>query len=79
VPLKSFNENPLLVGNATTTSTSILEVRGILTTHAVALDATHVTFNVPWAEAAGTNAVAPIAPLNSAATANRDENRCHFM
>ena len=79
MPLKSLSENPLLVGNATTTSTSMLEVRGMFTTHAVALDATHVTFNVPWAEAAGTNAVAPSAALSSAATANRDEIPCHFM
>ena len=51
----------------------------MVTTHWVALDATHVTFNVPWAEALDTNAVAPIVALRSAATANRIEILCQFM
>lgn len=51
----------------------------MVTTHWVALDATHVTFNEPWAEAVATNVDAPMAVLRSAATAKRDEIPCHLM
>jgi hypothetical protein len=51
VPPKTFNEKPLLAGNDTTTSSSMFDTRSMVTTHAVALEGTHVTFNVPWAEA----------------------------
>jgi hypothetical protein len=55
VPPKRFNEKPLLAGNVTTTSTFMFAVRGIVTTHWVALDATHVTSSELWADAVATN------------------------
>jgi hypothetical protein len=79
VPVKVFKEKPLLAGNVTTTSTSILETRLMVTTHWVALDATHVTPNVPWADAVSPYMETPIAALRSAATAKREEIHCHFM
>ena len=79
VPVRVFIEKPLLAGNATMTSTFISGTREMVTTHWVALDATHVTFNEPWAEAVATNVDAPMAVLRSAATAKRDEIPCHLM
>jgi hypothetical protein len=57
----------------------MFETRGIVTTHWVALDATHVTLNEPWADAVATNVDAKMAVLRSEATAKRDEIPCHFM
>jgi hypothetical protein len=51
----------------------------MVTTHWVALDATHVTLNEPWAEAVATNVDAPMTVLRSAATAKREEIPCHLM
>jgi hypothetical protein len=79
VPVRVFIEKPLLAGNATMTSTFISGTRGMVTTHWVALDATHVTFNEPWAEAVATKVDAPMAVLRSAATAKREEIPCHLM
>lgn len=79
VPLRRFIEKPLLAGNVTMTSTFILGTRGIVTTHWVALDATQVTSNELWAEAVAANVDAPRRVLMSAATAKREEIRCHFM
>jgi hypothetical protein len=78
VPPKRFNEKPLLAGNVTTTSTFMFETRGIVTTHCVALDATHVTFNEPWAEAVATNVEVQMAVLTSTVTAKREEIPCHL-
>lgn len=79
VPVKVFNEKPLLAGNVTMTLSSIFETRLIVTTHWVELDATHVTLNEPWAEAVATNVDAPMTVLKSAATAKRGEIPCHLM
>jgi hypothetical protein len=79
VPPKMFNEKPLLAGNATTTSTFMFETRGIVTTHCVALEATHVTFNEPWAEAVASNEDAQRAVLRSTITVNREEIACHLI
>jgi hypothetical protein len=79
VPVNVFNEKPLLAGNVTMTSSSILETRSMVTTHWVALDATHVTFNEPWAEAVATYVDAPMTVPRSAATAKREEIPGHLM
>ena len=79
VPVKVFKEKPLLAGNVTTTLTSILATRLMVTTHWVALDATHVTPKVPCAEAVATYVDAPMAVLRSAATAKREEIPCHVI
>ena len=79
VPPKRFNEKPLLAGNVTTTSSFMFETRGIVTTHWVALDATHVTFNEPWADALATTVDAQMAVPRSAVTAKREEIPCHLM
>jgi hypothetical protein len=79
VPLRTFIENPLLAGNVTMTSTSMFGTRDMVTTHSVALDATHVTPNEPWAEAVATKVDAPIVVLRSVAVAKREENPCHLM
>jgi hypothetical protein len=79
VPVKVFKEKPLLAGNVTTTSSSMFETRSMVTTHWVALDATQVTFRVPWAEAVVTYVDAPMVALSSAATAKREEIPCHLM
>ena len=79
MPPKVFNEKPLLGGNATTTSSFMFETREIVTTHCVALDATHVTLSVPWADEVATNVDEQTMVLRSAATANREGIRCHFM
>lgn len=79
VPLRRFIEKPLFAGSVTMTSTSMSDTRGIVTTHSVALDATHVTSSEPWAEAVATNVDAPMAVLNSTATTKREEIPCHPM
>jgi hypothetical protein len=79
VPVKVFKEKPLLAGSVTMTSTFILGTRGIVTTHWVALDETHVTPNELWAEADASNVDAPMVVLRSAATAKREEIPCHIM
>jgi hypothetical protein len=79
VPLRTFIEKPLLAGNVTMTSTSMFGARDMVTTHCVALDATHVTSNEPWADAVATNVDAQMAVLRSAATAKREEMPCHLM
>jgi hypothetical protein len=57
----------------------MFETRGIVTTHWVALDATHATFNEPWAEAVATNVDAQMAVLRSAVTAKREEIPCQLI
>jgi hypothetical protein len=79
VPPNTFNEKPLLAGNVTMTSTFMFETRGIVTTHWVALDGTHVTLNELWAEAVETKMDAERAMLRNAVTAKREEIPCHFM
>jgi hypothetical protein len=79
VPPKLFKEKPLLAGNDTTTSTSMLETRSIVTTHWVALDATQVAFRVPWADAFATYVDAPMTVLRSATTAKREEIPLNLM
>jgi hypothetical protein len=61
------------------TSTFMFGTRGMVATHWVALDGTHVTLNEPWAEAVATNVDAPMPVLRSAATAKREEILCHLM
>jgi hypothetical protein len=79
VPPKRFNEKPSLAGNVTTTSTFMFETSGIVTTHWVALDATHVTLNEPCAAAVPTNADAQMAVLRSPVRAKRKAIPCHLM
>jgi hypothetical protein len=79
VPPKSFNEKPLLAGNVTRTFTFMFATRGIVTTHWVALDATHVTPSESWAEAVATNVEAQIVMLKSAVTDNREKITSHLM
>jgi hypothetical protein len=74
-----FNEKALLAGNVTTTSTFMFETRGIVTTHSVALDATHATFSETWAEAVATKADAQMAVLRSAVTVKREEIPSRLM
>ena len=78
VPPNTFNEKPLLAGNDTMTSTFMFDTRGMVTTHWVALDGTHVTFNELWADAVATNVDEPTA-VSSAATATREEILRHLM
>ena len=79
VPPNWFNEKPLLAGNATTTSSFMFETSEIVTTHCVALDATHATFNEGWAEALSTNVDAQRAVLRSTVRATREEILRDFM
>jgi hypothetical protein len=54
------------------TSTFMFEMRGMVTTHWVALDATHVTFNDDCAEAVAAKVDVPMAVHTSAARAERE-------
>jgi len=53
--------------------------REMVTTHWVALDATHVTPSELCADAVATNVETPSVVLRSAATAKREEIPCHLM
>jgi hypothetical protein len=79
VPPRVFIEKPLLAGNVTMTSTFMFGTREMVATHWVALDETHVTSKLLWAEAVVTNVDAPRAVLRSAATAQREEISGHLM
>jgi hypothetical protein len=72
VPVKRFNEKPLLAGNVTMTLTSMFETRSMVTTHWVALDGTHVTLIELWADAVAMNVDAPMTVLRSTVTAKRE-------
>jgi hypothetical protein len=55
----------------------MFEVREMVVTHWVALDAIHATLSEPWADAVATNEVAPMVALTATATKKREERRCH--